>query len=158
MKLGRQKKVSSEIPTASTADIAFLLIVFFMVTTVFSATRGLQFDLPKEEDDQAVQIEEIAATYIQILPGGDILVDRSPMELSELLNYLEPKMKEGVGNPNKPVIIRPDPDSEYRYLVDVYDELKQADKRGFYVKNISIPTQREIEEYIEQFGINPFDY
>jgi biopolymer transport protein ExbD len=80
------------------------------------------------------------------------------MELSELLNYLEPKMKEGVGNPNKPVIIRPDPDSEYRYLVDVYDELKQADKRGFYVKNISIPTQREIEEYIEQFGINPFDY
>ncbi len=158
MKLGKEKTVSSEIPTASTADIAFLLIVFFMVTTVFSATRGLQFDLPKEEDDQAVVIEEIPATYIQILPDGNLLVDKSPMELSELLNYLEPKMKEGVGNPNKPVIIRPDPDSAYRHLVDVYDQLKQADKRGFFVKNISIPTQREIEEYIQQFGINPFDY
>jgi biopolymer transport protein ExbD len=129
-----------------------------MVTTVFSATRGLQFDLPKEEDDQAVAIEEVEATYIQILADGSILVDKTPMELKEILNYLEPKMKEGVGNPNKPVIIRPDPDSEYHHLVDVYDELKQADKRGFAVKNISIPTQREIEEYIRQFGINPFDY
>ena len=42
---------SSDIPTASMADIAFLLIIFFMVTSVFSATKGLDFTLPKEEKD-----------------------------------------------------------------------------------------------------------
>ena len=32
------------------ADIAFLLIVYFMVTTTFAATRGLDFSLPPEDD------------------------------------------------------------------------------------------------------------
>ncbi|MEE9219075.1 MAG: biopolymer transporter ExbD [Acidobacteriota bacterium] len=156
MKIGKGKKASSEIPTSSTADIAFLLIVFFMVTTVFSATRGLDFDLPKE-DESAQAIEAVEAVYIQIEPDGTLLVDKTPMEVSQLLDYLEPKLKIGVGNPNKPVIIRPDPAAIYAALVDVYDELKTAEKRGFEVKNISIPTQREIEEYIVKFGINPFD-
>ena len=45
MKL-RRFSPGSEIPTSSMADIAFLLIIFFMVTAVFSATKGLAFRLP----------------------------------------------------------------------------------------------------------------
>ena len=44
-----KERPEAEIPTASMADIAFLLIIFFMVTAVFSATKGLDFALPKEE-------------------------------------------------------------------------------------------------------------
>ena len=36
-----KKKTEPEIPTASMADIAFLLIVFFMITSVFSVARGM---------------------------------------------------------------------------------------------------------------------
>lgn len=157
MKLGKGRSISAEIPTASTADIAFLLIVFFMVTTVFSATKGLDFDLPKEEPT-AQAVESVEAVYIQIDANGSIQVDKTPMELSQLLDYLEPKMAPGKGNPNKPVIIRPSPDTPYGALVDVYDELRLCERRkGFPIKNISIPTQRETEEYIQKFGINPFD-
>ncbi len=48
----------------------------------------------------------------------------------------------------KPVIIRPMETTEYGYMVDVFDELRQAkEKIKIEVKNISIPTQREIEMF-----------
>ena len=45
-RFARQRRVSGEIPTASMADIAFLLIIFFMVSTVFVVYRGFPVDLP----------------------------------------------------------------------------------------------------------------
>ena len=135
--------VNDEIPTASMADIAFLLIIYFMVTTTFAATRGLDFSLPQEEDTPLIDKEE--SVLIEIQPGGVLLVDNRPMQLSEVLDYLKPKLER---NPMKPVIIRPDEIAEYGYMVDVFDELRQAkEKIGIEVKNVSIPTQREIQMF-----------
>ena len=139
----KRETVSDEIPTASMADIAFLLIIYFMVTTTFAATRGLDFSLPQEEDTPLVDKEE--AVLIEIQPGGNLVVDNKPMQLSEVLDYLKPKLER---NPMKPVIIRPTENSEYGYMVDVFDELRQAkDRIGIEVKNVSIPTQREIQMF-----------
>ena len=44
------KRPLPEIPTASMADIAFLLIIFFMLTAVYSSNFGLEYGLPKNED------------------------------------------------------------------------------------------------------------
>ncbi|MFQ5766554.1 MAG: ExbD/TolR family protein [Acidobacteriota bacterium] len=153
MKIGR-KKDEVEIPTASMADIAFLLIIFFMVTTVFSATKGLDFKLPKDEDEQ-LQSENIEAVYIKVQPGGAVLVDRTPMGLDQILPYLQPKLERW---PDKPVILHTDPEATYEDMIAVYDVLNQAERKiGLRVKNIAIPTQREIEQYTEVFGYNPFD-
>ena len=86
MKLQRTGE-SSEIPTSSMADIAFLLIIFFMVTAVFSATKGLEFKLPKDEDNSPAEEEE--AIFIKVNSATDILVDCKPKSLSEILPYLE---------------------------------------------------------------------
>ncbi len=143
MKL-KKGTVSDEIPTASMADIAFLLIIYFMVTTTFAATRGLDFSLPQEEDTPPM-VEKEEAVLIEIQAGGALLVDQKPMQLDEILEYLEPKLER---NPRKPVIIRPQQNAAYGDMVDVFDELRQAkDKMGFEVKNISIPTQREIDMF-----------
>jgi len=139
-----KKDVSDEIPTSSMADIAFLLIIYFMITTTFAATRGLDFALPKE-DDSPPQVEKEDSVLIEIQRGGQLVVDTTPMKLDEVLEYLKPKLER---NPKKPVIIRPSQDSEYGYMVDVFDELRQAeDKIGLPVQNISIPTQREVEQF-----------
>ncbi len=139
----QRRTVSDEIPTASMADIAFLLIIYFMVTTTFAATRGLDFSLPQDEDTPLVDKEE--SVLIEIQPGGALLVDNKPMELGEILDYLKPKLER---NPMKPVIIRPNEMAEYGYMVDVFDELRQAkDKIGLEVKNVSSPTQREIDMF-----------
>jgi len=137
------RRVSDEIPTSSMADIAFLLIIYFMVTTTFAATRGLDFALPKEEDQPPV-VEKEDSVEIYIEPSGALVVDQRPMQLSEVLDYLEPKLEV---NPRKPVIIRPDGGAPYGAMVDVYDELRQGADRGVEVKNISIPTQREIDRF-----------
>ncbi len=151
MKLDRRKD-TPEIPTASMADIAFLLIIYFMVTTVFSATKGMQFELPKDEELETTQAEE--SIYIQVLPSGQLRVDGNPMEIDAILNYIVPKLRI---NQRKPVIIHPEPNTPYEAMIGVYDELMASKvKMDFEIKTVVIPTQREIQEYIELFGYNPF--
>lgn len=152
MKL-RRKAAESEIPTASMADIAFLLIIFFMVTAVFSATKGLDFKLPKEENKEA-DTEE--AVFIKIGADASVSVDCKVMEASEILGYLEPKLTR---DPNKPVILYTDPQAPYQAMIAVYDELGSAkdETHGFRVRNIAVPTQSEVQQYIELFGFNPFE-
>ena len=138
-----KKKVSEEILTSSMADITFLLIIFFMVTNTFAATRGLDFALPKEEKNTA-QIEREESVLIEIRPGGGFIVDGKSMQPDQILDYLKPKLER---NPAKPVIIRPDPEAAYGDMVRVYDALRQGKDKGIEVKNISIPTQREIDQF-----------
>jgi biopolymer transport protein ExbD len=135
------------------ADIAFLLIVFFMVTAVFSATKGLDFKLPKEQDDAPPETED--AVFIKVHTDGSVLVDCKGMEGPEILDYLEPKLAR---NPEKPVILYTDPYAPYQAMIAVYDIIGNAQAiRGFKVKNISVPTQTEVAEYIQLFGFNPFE-
>lgn len=145
MKLPDKGKVSDEIPTSSMADIAFLLIIYFMLTMTFATTRGLDFALP-EDDDTPPIIEKEDSVLIEILPDGQLFVDSKPMGLDEILDYLEPKLE---ANPKKPVIIRPDGAAPYGYMVEVFDILRQGkDELGLEKEiNVSIPTQREIETF-----------
>jgi len=148
-----KKRDTPEIPTSSMADIAFLLIIYFMVTTVFSSTRGLNFDLPKEDDtNKPAKAEE--SIYIQVLPSGAIIVDQRQMDLDKLLDYVVPKLRI---NQRKPINIHPEPTTPYQDMIKVYDELMASERKtGTPLKTIVIPTQREIQEYIDLFGYNPF--
>ena len=140
----QRSETEAEIPTASMADIAFLLIIYFMLTTTFAATRGLDFALPKD-DDNPPMVEKEESVLIEIQPGGNLIVDGTGMQLEDILDYLKPKLER---NPMKPVIIRPLETAEYGYMVDVFDELRQAESKiGLAVKNVSIPTQREIDAF-----------
>ncbi len=161
---------SDEIPTSSMADIAFLLIVYFMVTTTFAATRGLDFALPKDDDTPPV-VEKEDSVLIEIRATGDVVVDQKPTDVSKIFEYLKPKLER---NPKKPVIIKPDPEAPYGRMVAVFDTLRtiKIKKQGTAVQvyeisikdiqkaeeegeeadlgkdiNVSIPTQREIESF-----------
>ena len=130
--LKKRWDISSEIPTASMADIAFLLIIFFMITAVYAVTKGPVFNMPEKEEGQT---ETKEAVHIFIDAKGYLIVDNKAMNLEDIPNYLQPKLER---NPNKPVIIDPHPDTNYENMVTVFDLLKQLK-----VKNISIPTQAE---------------
>lgn len=132
VRLKKKGDVSAEIPTASMADIAFLLIIFFMITAVYAVTKGPVFNMPEKEEGQT---EAKEATHIYIDAKGYLVVDNKPMNIEEIPNYLQPKLER---NPNKPVIIDPHPDTNYEHMVEVFDLMKQMK-----VKNISIPTQAE---------------
>lgn len=142
MKMTR-RNLSDEIPTSSMADITFLLIIFFMVTSTFAATRGLDFSLPKDDRNPPV-IEKEESVLISIHRGGVLEVDGRSLQPDQVIDYLKPKLER---NPNKPVILRPDPEAAYGDMVKVYDLLRRGKELGVEVRNISIPTQREIDQF-----------
>jgi biopolymer transport protein ExbD len=137
MKL-RRRAVDSEIPTASMADVAFLLIVFFLIASVYSVTRGIQFSLPNK-DEQALTAEPEAAVLIEIARNGALTVDGRAMALGDLQGYLRPKLER---NPTKSVILQTALDAPYHAMTDAFDELREAG-----VENLVIPTSSQRELY-----------
>ena len=143
MRLRSYQRTPPEILTASMADIAFLLIIFFMLTAVFTSTKGLQFQFPKDDPTQLdVQPEE--SIHIKIIAENQYIVDKTPMSIEEMGGWVQMKMEQ---NPQKPVIIQTAPEVPYAAMVDVFDLMKYLE-----VKHISIPTRSEIERW-KAFGI-----
>lgn len=136
----QRNKASQEVPSSSMADIAFLLIIFFMVTTVFSSQKGIDFGLPKEEKSNEYEPKE--AVHIVVEASGRILVDQNPLNASDIQSYILPKL---AVNPTKPVILQTDQDASYGDMVQVLDQLKLAD-----VKNIALPTREDIASWGSQ--------
>jgi len=137
MKITR-RELPVEIPTASMADVAFLLIIFFLVASFYSVTRGIQFSLPKH-DEAALTAEPEAATLIEIAADGAVTVDSRPMPLDQIRGYLEPRLQR---NPTRSVILQTSLDAPYQAMTDVFDELRQVG-----VQNLVIPTSTELQMY-----------
>ena len=146
----QKKGFTAEIFTGSMADISFLLIIYFMLTMAFSANRGMDFALP-EENQKVTEIKQEDAVDILVQPGGTLQVDGKPLPLEGLLPYVKSKLQQ---NPDKPVILRTDPNATYGNMITVFDELRQApEKVGIEIKTISIPTRREIENIWSMLGV-----
>ena len=138
----RRRDLPAEIPTASMADVAFLLIIFFLVASFYSVTRGIQFSLPKHEPD-ALVVEPEAAVLIEVAADGSLIVDRSAMPLDRLQAYLRDRLAQ---NASKPVLLNTSPDAPYSAMTDLFDELRQVG-----IANVVIPTQSELGLY----GLQP---
>jgi biopolymer transport protein ExbD len=121
MAIRRRARASSKIPTATMADIAFLLIVFFLVTTSFSDDKGLGLTLPPY--GSATRVPSRNITKVLINSVGEIMHDQSMVTL-EALGARISRMSEE--NENLIVSIKTAPDTRYEHFVDVVDEVKQA--------------------------------
>lgn len=134
----RRTEVPAEIPTSSMADVAFLLIIFFLVASFYSVTRGIQFSLPRH-DEAALTAEPEAAVLIEVASNGALTVDGRPMQLAQVQGYLAPKLQR---NPTKSVILQTSLQAPYSAMTDVFDELRQVG-----VQNLVIPTSNELQLY-----------
>lgn len=137
MKITR-RPMQVEIPTASMADVAFLLIIFFIVTSIYSVTRGIQFSLPKH-DEAALTAEPEAATLIEIAADGSLTIDSQALRLDELQGYVGPRLAR---NPERSVILQTSMEAPYEAMTNVFDELRQVG-----VRNLVIPTSAELDLY-----------
>jgi biopolymer transport protein ExbD len=90
-----------EIPTASLADMAFLLLIFFLVTTTMDVDSGLERRLPQWVDpnmeiDQDQQIKERNVFVVLVNRDNNLLVENEWAEIADLRE----KAKEFMSNPN----------------------------------------------------------
>jgi len=141
------KRKAPEVNAGSMADIAFLLLIFFLVTTTIETDSGLNRKLPPMEDvvDPPI-IKERNIFTVVVNKFNDLLVEEEPMELSELreaaIAFLDNgggKGEEGCSycegardpdssdNPVKAVIsLKNDRETDYKVYISVQNELVAA--------------------------------
>ena len=123
----RKQRVSDEIPTSSMADIAFLLLVFFLTTTVFNEEKGLPIILPEESEEQEVSAKNIIFFLIQA--DGSIVVRRGESEQEQVISYRQVQgilRQELAANDKLIAAIKTDAQAPYRHMINVLDEVKMA--------------------------------
>ena len=130
MKL-RKGPQEAEIPTSSMADIAFLLIIFFMVTINFEVDKTQVF-LPKTE--VRLEIPKKSA-YISITESGQIRVSGGeeisvPVHPEDVLSFAADVVAR---DPSKDFVLKADTNVPYRYVDGVIDSLKQAKAKTIYL-------------------------
>jgi biopolymer transport protein ExbD len=125
--LKKRSRASGEIPTASMADIAFLLLIFFLVTTIFDEQKGLSIVLPEQGEEVDIPARNILHLVIQ--PSGMVEVKRgeSPqIQTTTAANIAGIWRMEVAENENLIAAVKTAPGAPYRYMVDVLDQLHIA--------------------------------
>lgn len=125
MKFEKKSKVASGIPTASLPDIVFLLLIFFMVTTVFKEFTGLQVKLPT-----AKQIEKLPGkrdvAYLWADRAGNISVDDKLIRVEDIRDIMYAKRADRL-HPLKVVSMKIDEKVKMGLVTDIQEQLRKAD-------------------------------
>lgn len=128
--LKKRKMAEAAIPTSSMADIAFLLLLFFLVATVIDVDTGIGLTLPEYvENPENVKVDKSRMAAILINENGDVLVDGAPVPVFQIKNNLKPRIISKIELPsNKKLIVsvKTDRKTNYNTYIQALDQVKQA--------------------------------
>ena len=123
MQFNRKIKLKTEIPTASMPDIIFMLLIFFMVTTVLREYSGLPINLPK-----AKRIEKLKSkrhtTHIWISKEGLISIEDRLYSVKDVRHVMYDKRS---SNPQLVVSLKSDEEARMSLVSGIHNELRKAD-------------------------------
>lgn len=119
-----------EIPTASMADIAFLLLIFFLVTTTIDTDKGLGLVLPAEGQEMEISKSNILTCLIN--SSGQVLLGKEPVKTKDIARVVREKLRE---NPRLTISVKAHEKAEYHSYVDVLDQLKIANATRISIAN-----------------------
>ena len=122
MKIKRIGKPKVIIPTASMADIAFLLIIFFMLTTVFRKEKGQKLILPSAKSTERI-LKRKHLSYIWLTKDGRIFVMDQRVTPKRISYDFRLKVLE---DPNLIVMLMFDRDVKYAYVDSILEALREA--------------------------------
>ena len=147
--MARKRNKSVNIDSSSMADIAFLLLIFFLVTTTIASDRGLMLQLPpKPEIDKPldVKIPERNLFKIYLNSADNLLVDGEPMIN---LSRMKPMVKEFVLNNGRNPKLS---DSPEKAVISFKTDRGTSYER--YIEVLDIVTAAYNEMYGERVGIS----
>lgn len=130
-----KSRMVNEINASSMADIAFLLLIFFLVTTTIVEDKGITVKLPpwSEEDPESLKLKSRNVFAVLVNAQNQLLVRGEPTDIRDLRE----RAKEFISNPynredlaekptNAIISLRNDRGTNYRTYLEVYNELKGA--------------------------------
>ncbi len=110
------------------ADIAFLLLIFFLLTTTMDTDKGIPMVLPERGGEVKINPKNIAKILVNA--DGQILFDNKIVGDAELKDLLETRIKErgmdADGNPKLIVSIKTDRQTDYERYINVLDIVKES--------------------------------
>ncbi len=160
-------RLSQEVNAGSMADIAFLLLIFFLVTTTIEVDKGIMVKLPPWSDEEPDPLKLKTRNVYSVLVNANdkLLVRKEPMEPG----LLKDKTKEFIMNPNGQEDLAEDPASaiislkndrgtKYETYLMIYNELRAAyneiwedesqKKFGKPYEELTIPEKKEIRDKV----------
>lgn len=148
--MARNNRGGAEVNSSSMADIAFLLLVFFLVTTTIPNDKGLMVSLPQKQfDEPLVKLKERNVFKVRINSSDRLMVEEE--ELDDV-SRLKDLAKEHIMNPNgsdqfaetpKAAIIslKNDRGTSYEMFISVLDQL-QAAYYEIYGERVGLTSQQ----------------
>ena len=121
MALRERKARVGAIPEGGMADIAFLLLVFFLVTTTIDMDKGIGIILPAE--GQEIEINKKNILNLLISSSGSVLLGGEAVAI----NQIDDRVKEEIRKNNKLIIsVKAYEKAQYDVYIEVLDQLKKA--------------------------------
>jgi len=133
--MAKRDRMSNEVNAGSMADIAFLLLIFFLVTTTIAVDKGITIKLPPWSDEKPDPLALSKRNVFSVLVNSQnqLLVRGEPAQVSDL----KARAKEFIMNPNnrddlasKPtkavISLKNDRGTQFKTYIEVYNELKAA--------------------------------
>ena len=120
----RKSKTSSEIPSSSLADIAFLLLIFFMVTTVFQADRDRPITWPQAQAAEKIDEKQKNILNIWMERNGTVYMNDQPFQMDQVSNFVAPLY--AASDRALVISVRGDREVPYRFMDQLQKELVAA--------------------------------
>jgi len=121
MLLEKKRTREVQIPTSSMADIAFLLLTFFLVTTSLDMDKGLQLTLPPKGEAKPIPKRNIASVMINA--AGEVLLDEEEIPIANIKETIRLRLAQ---NDRLLVSIQTARETQYQTFVSVLDQVQMA--------------------------------
>jgi|TARA_B100000470_G_scaffold205264_1_gene179827 biopolymer transport protein ExbD len=121
MAIRERKARAGTIPDGGMADIAFLLLIFFLVTTTIDMDKGIGIILPAEGQELEINKKNILNCLISA--SGAVLLGGEPVELKDLSRKVQEEIR---ANDKLIVSVKAHEKAQYDVYVAVLDQLKLA--------------------------------
>lgn len=167
----RRGRGTPEVNAGSMADIAFLLLIFFLVTTTIDTDKGIAIRLPpmpeENQPENDIRIKERNVLKVLVNANDQLLVNGEPLSIKDLKR----RTKEFIDNPRKDpnlsespskaiISLKNDRGTSYNIYITVhnelkaaYNELRDAKAMGDFGKSfdkLNENQQNEIRDYYRQ--------
>ena len=122
MKIYRKTQSKNEISTSSMPDIIFMLLIFFMVTTVMREFDGLDVLIPRAKMIEKLESKRHTA-YIWVTKDGLISVNDRIVSINSLSNIMYEKI---AADPKITVSLKSDEKAKMKLITDIHTQLRTA--------------------------------
>jgi len=138
MKFKRKSSIESKISTSSMPDIIFMLLIFFMVTTVLREYSGLPISLPKAERIEKLESKRHTA-HIWVSKDGLISIEDKLFKSDAVRHIMYEKR---ASDPQLTVSLKADLAARMETISSIHNELRKADAlRLNYSTKVKAPSQ-----------------